>query len=1087
MHNDYFSTISEAFYRDLIDRLPEGRIELPEMPLSAAALTAQQLHQRLNRHILCITEGPARLAELHSCIRMIADERQHVLYFPAAHRIAQTARKTSPVSEDLAIAGHRINALSFLSRCPTPCIITTSIQAIMQKLPPPEQLACSSMEIKSGALLDRDHLTAALHKMRYEFTEEVLEPGSVSVRGCILDIWPSSLPEPVRIETFDQVVESIRRFDPADQRSLGRMDKITISPPTEAGAGAAGSVSLVSYLQADPVVFWINSAAVAQHAGLFESTCLRSDSLLDLEEIRREIKQHTAAVEIASDTEHAGSESFDIVPAASLLGLPSASVHADAFEETRKKAGATAEELLNNGFRLVISSSSEGTLGHFFGSSLSGRPGVHFHKGPLSSGFGSDKYKFLVISENDLLPSKRISPMRYSPFGDEAASPSRWGFRPAEITDIEPGNLVVHADHGIGIYRGINEITVADQLQEVLTLEYADKMMLHVPVSQAHLLSRYIGLPNHKAALHRLGGRRWSREKENAGKSIVDMAGSLLELQAHRAVQPGYAFSGDKPWQVDFESSFQYQETGDQLKAIAAAKKDMETPHPMDRLICGDAGYGKTEVAMRCAFKAVMDHRQVAVLVPTTVLAQQHFDTFNERMAPYPVSICMLSRFCSKSRRNGILKGLSDGTIDIVIGTHSLLQPNVTFKELGLVIIDEEQRFGVEHKERLKQMRKLVDVLTMTATPIPRTLYMSMTGAREMSLIQTPPNERLPVQTIVAKNSDETVRTAILNELNREGQVFYLHNRIISIDRVHKRLTELVPEARISVAHGRMPAMELSEAMHAFARGNTDILLCTTIIESGLDIPRANTILIDRADRFGIADLYQLRGRVGRSTRKAYAYLLLPAHGYIDSDAKTRISAVKTYSGLATGFNLALRDMEIRGVGNILGAEQSGHISAIGFGLYCQLLKRTVQQLKGEPAPPPVTCRLKLDFISFTFHESGSAVAAIPHTYVEEERIRLGIYRKIAEAASASEVDELNEEIADRFGPLHPCVKRLICVTRIRIESSLRSIEEIETRGDRLMMLRNGDYIKQGRLFPRMSSTDPDQKLMEIINAVSSI
>lgn len=1067
----------------------DGCLKTGLLPVSAAGMLAQQIHAAQKKTVLCITEGPESLTALHKDLCLLMDDKEDLVYFPAAHRIQDSRSQRKTETGDPALTGQRMIALSRLARPnSSPLIVTSSVQALMQRIQPPQVFSDHTLRLSLTEPADRDKIIHAILKMNYKPSDEVLEPGQVCVRGCIIDIWPPASSHPLRLEMPGSSIESIRLFDPSDQRSLGRINTTQITPASEQlNSSLQATESVLSYIQGDLSVIWLNNSAVRQHADMFRSNSPDKAHLLSLDRIFSDLESRKGTSQIFTDVDNIGPDSTLIEPSVSLLNIKPSGLHASAFEETRKNASARLTELINRGSSIVISAASKESAVHFFGKAVTEDPRVITHHGPLSSGFGSSDMKVIIVSENDLVPFRGPAAFRYNPFHDTAQTPVVSGFRPAEITDLEPDDLVVHADHGIGIYRGINEITVGGQLQEVITLEYADKMTLHVPVSQAHLLSRYVGLPHHKAKLHRLGGKRWNQERASADKSIMDLAASLLELQAHRAVQPGHAFSRDKPWQLDFEASFGYQETPDQSKAIAEVKRDMEAPHPMDRLICGDAGYGKTEVTMRAAFKAVMDHKQVVLLVPTTVLAQQHYDTFAERMSAFPVKIAMLSRFCSRKEREEVLQGISSAAIDIVIGTHALIQSGVSFKDLGLVIIDEEQRFGVQHKERLKQMRRLVDVLTMTATPIPRTLYLSMTGAREMSLIQTPPGERLAVQTIVAKNTDEVIKTAIQNELNREGQVFYLHNRIITIDRVAARLTSLLPEARIAVAHGRMPAHELSDVMHKFAEGNVDILLCTTIIESGLDIPRANTILIDRADRFGIADLYQLRGRVGRSTRKAYAYLLLPEHGYIDSDARTRISAVKTFSGLAAGFNLALRDMEIRGVGNILGPEQSGHISAIGFGLYCQLLKRTVMKMKGEKLPEAVTCSVRLDFISFTSASNNPSTAVIPYTYVEEEKVRLGLYRKIAEADSRESLSDLESEIKDRFGPIVPEVRRLLTISNLKILCSERNISTLETRDDRLMITANGSYLKTGSSFPRLKQKDADKRLQEILKFVRNI
>jgi transcription-repair coupling factor (superfamily II helicase) len=562
----------------------------------------------------------------------------------------------------------------------------------------------------------------------------------------------------------------------------------------------------------------------------------------------------------------------------------------------------------------------------------------------------------------------------------------------------------------------------------------------------------------------------------------------MLEIQARRNLMPGHAFAPDRPWQRDFENSFPYHETADQRRVIGEVKKEMEQPKPMDRLVCGDAGYGKTEVAMRAAFKAVMDERQVAVLVPTTVLAQQHFETFTRRMSPFPVRVEMLSRFRSRAQRHGVLRGLAEGAVDVVIGTHSLIQPDIRFRNLGLLIIDEEQRFGVAHKEMLKRAETLVDILTLTATPIPRTLYLSMTGARDMSLLQTPPGERMAIETIVDRNTDAVLREAILRELNREGQAYYLHNRVMTIARAAERVRRVVPEARVEFAHGQMASGDLATAMRRFAAGEFDVLVCTTIVESGTDIPRANTILIDRADRFGVADLYQLRGRVGRSNRKAYAYLLLPPHGPVDPAARKRIGAVERHSGLSAGFGLALRDLEIRGAGNLLGPEQSGHIAAVGFGLYCQMLRQAIARLKGEPPPPVADAEILLDFVALS-PAGGPAdkIAAVPHDYVEDERLRIAAYRRIAECGTPGDVEAVRAELRDRYGPLPPSAERLLRIAGLRILCAGKGVRRLETRGGRVVLTRGADYLMRDGRFPRLAAGTADGRIAELAALVAGL
>ncbi len=660
------------------------------------------------------------------------------------------------------------------------------------------------------------------------------------------------------------------------------------------------------------------------------------------------------------------------------------------------------------------------------------------------------------------------------------------GARLAYWDDVQPGEYVVHVDHGIGRYLGLFDIPSQDQKQEALAVEYADGARLYVPVSQSHLLSRYVGVGRRRPDLHALNGRRWAREKSAAERAVKDLSAMLLENEAARDVLEGRAFGPDTPWQHEFEAAFPYQETPDQEQALAEVKRDMESRRPMDRLVCGDVGYGKTEIAMRAAFKAVLDGQQVAVLAPTTVLAQQHADTFRERMSAYPIQIDMLSRFQTRSQQQDIVARTAAGRVDILIGTHRMIQPDVRFPKLGLLIIDEEQRFGVAHKEHFKHMHQMVDLLTLTATPIPRTLYLSLAGARDLSVIQTPPQERLAIETIVCENSEERVRAAILRELNRKGQVYYLHNRVRSIEVARQRLARLVPEARIETAHGRMPEQVLADVMHRFVKGEFDVLLCTTIIESGLDIPNVNTILIERADRFGLAELYQLRGRVGRYKRQAYAYLLLPRHGALFDSARRRIGAFRRFTHLGAGFRLALQDLELRGAGNLLGREQSGHISAVGFDLYCQLLRRSVARLKGEAVPPPIIdVALRLDFLSLDPAAAEEEAAVLPISYIEDENHRVAAYRSFAAATSDEELDAAADTLRDRFGSCPPAVQRLLSVTRIRLHAAAAGLDSIETRGEKVLMNRNGVPWMIGGRLPRLKGRTTAERLAELLSLLS--
>ncbi len=744
--------------------------------------------------------------------------------------------------------------------------------------------------------------------------------------------------------------------------------------------------------------------------------------------------------------------------------------------------------------------------------------GLWTHTGSLGRGFICDEAKLIVVTDAEIFGRYKVQrPRRLTSAHAQIARSAL----DIDFTALEEGDLVVHLQHGIGRYLGLSVLptrsvsthpqpTIEDrQSAECLVLEFAPTdpdqppPKVYVPVTEAHLVSKYVGAGKAHPPLNTLGGTRWARAREHAERAVRDVAADLLSIQAARESQPGHPFPADTPWQREFESAFIFEETPDQAQAIQETKADMERPKPMDRLICGDVGFGKTEVAIRAAFKSVMGGKQVAVLVPTTVLAQQHFNTFRERMADYPVRIELLSRFRTRRQQQRVVKDLAAGAVDIVIGTHRLLQDDLAFKDLGLVIIDEEQRFGVMHKEKFKMLRRLVDVLTLSATPIPRTLYLALTGARDMSTIQTPPHDRLPVETIVVQYDERTIRDAIQRELNRGGQVFFLHNRVMTIRTMEHKLRTLVPNARIVVGHGQMHSDELEDVMTRFVNGEADVLLSTSIIESGLDIPNANTIIIDHADRFGLSDLYQLRGRVGRYKHQAYAYLLLPRHARLLTDVRRRIGAIKQYSTLGSGFKIAMRDLEIRGAGNLLGAEQSGHITAVGFELYCQLLKQSVAALKGEKVKPRVEVQVRMDFLEMNANggrqrsedgspkpESGESdlrppnsdllFVCLPHAYVPEPQHRIEIYRKLAQATDKGSLENLARELRDRFGPLPPPVELLLQVAELKILAAERGITALQVKEDKLMLTRQGDFIMLGGKFPRLAKKQPAARLKEI-------
>ncbi|HOW97924.1 MAG TPA: transcription-repair coupling factor [Kiritimatiellia bacterium] len=1063
-----------------------GPRSVQDLPVSAQAFLSLALRGAERRPVVWVGDSARTLDQFHQdALVLSGDRKEGLACFPAREEGAGR-------SAHLDRLGDRLQTLRACLQPGRPLLVATCIQALFQDTPAPAALERARRRLSVGDSADPEELAAGLERQGYAFEVEVLQKGQAARRGGILDLWPPTEDWPLRLEFFGSTLESIRTFDPAGQRSLEKKGALDLAPAGESLESSEAAADLLAYLPPETLWIWNEPQSIFHHAEMYRAMLPEnspSRAAADVERLRLRVQQRFRGGQLVIGpdvVETAPPRELGLRPCAGLPGLEGeGAFRPDLLDEARRRFLDELCGRARKGERIVFFFDTEGARERFL--ELHGKKtGFEVRLGALSEGFEAPPSKLVVVAESDLYGFRKRLPGRYELHGRRRGARADAGARLAEWMDIQPGELVVHVDHGIGKYLGLYEIEFDGRQQEVMAVEYADQAKLYVPVSQAHLLSRYVGLGRRRPDLHALGGKRWTREKVAAEGAVRDLAASLIETQARRDLLEGHAFPPDTPWQHEFEAAFPFRETPDQHRAILDVKKDLQSRRPMDRLVCGDVGYGKTEVAMRAAFKCVQDGRQVAVLVPTTILAQQHFDTFGERLAAYPVTTEMLSRFRSRAAQHDTARRLAEGAVDIVIGTHRLLQPDVRFKDLGLVIIDEEQRFGVAHKEHFKRLRELVDVLTLTATPIPRTLYLSLTGARDMSTIETPPQDRLPIETLVAQDSDELVRAAILRELNRGGQVFYLHNRVTTIELVRRRLQERVPEARVEVGHGQMHEKELAEVMHRFVRGEFDVLLCTTIIESGVDIPNVNTILIDRADRFGLADLYQLRGRVGRYKHQAYAYFLLPRHGRLFDNARRRIGAIRRYSGLGAGFKLALRDLEIRGAGNLLGAEQSGHITAVGFDLYCQLLKRTVARLKGEPAPPIIDVMLKLYFLDLSLApECEDRSAVFPAAYIEDENLRLGLYRKLASAGTEPELDALAVELRDRFGPLPAPAARLLELARLRIRAAGRGIGSIEVREDKVMMMQGAAYIMSNNRFPRLKSPEPDRRLAELLVLVA--
>ena len=957
------------------------------------------------------------------------------------------------VLPDPEIAAERLALLGKIDSESGPHVIVTSRASLDQPAPKRGAVPSATLRLKGGESSTMDQLLEKLSASGYERVAQVTTRGQFAVRGGIVDLYSWQAPLPVRVEYFGDNVESLREFDIDTQTSVRDLRKIDIL------LGAAGDKSgfVRDYIDKDDLIIDIESA----------------------ENLTEKIGQVSNYIQISESWIEEGPEDFSGAFQDCDIGEFAVGDFLLA-EAKRDQFIKRLEEWKNNKARIVVYFQTEGEIERFRELiSADALQDVDLVLGTLARGFCFPPADLVVLSAAELFG-------RFAPHARRRLYHGERHRAQIDFSELNEDDLVVHLEHGVARFAGLTKIPTSDKReQEVLALEFADEAKLYVPLEQAYLVSRYVGVGKRSPQLSSLADSKWARAKKNAAASIFDYAGKMLAVQAERETVPGHAFGPDTKWQREFEHSFPFRETPDQMKAIIDAKIDMERPRPMDRLICGDVGFGKTEVAIRAAFKAVMDGHQVAVLAPTTVLAQQHFEVFRQRMLDYPVRIEMLSRFRTQGEQKKILELLRQGGVDIVIGTHRLISGDVVFKDLGLVIIDEEQRFGVLHKEKFKELFKLVDVLTLSATPIPRTLYLSLVGVKDMSTIETPPLNRLPVETIVCGYDERIIRDAIKRELERQGQVYFLHNRVQTIERVRDKIVDLVPGARVEIGHGQMGADELEEVMARFVAGKIDVLVCTTIIESGLDIPNANTIIIDRADRFGLADLYQLRGRVGRAEHKAYAYLLLPREMMTIGAARKRINAIKQYSSLGAGFRIAMRDLEIRGAGSILGTAQSGHIIAIGFDLYCQLLKQAVAQLKGRKYLPRLDVDLRLDFVATNeaeFAQLGPeqrVPAFVPTSYISDTALRIKAYREMAEISVREQFDRIRKEWRDRFGKFPEAVENLFLMAEIKLVAAKAGISRIETKERRLMLTRRSDFVLVDGKFPRLVATP--QNLGEVL------
>ncbi len=1078
------------------------------------------------------------------------------LVFPESMPDTRDMREAFAASSDRLTVLSRLRATRGLTSTPDTLVVFTTPAALLQAVPALEEFATRELTLTRGQTQPFQALLEQLQQLDYD-SEAVCEaPGHYAIRGGIIDVYPVTANTPYRLDFFGDDIESIREFDPVTQRSGASVEQIKLpaSPRVKLGESRTG---LADYLTSATHLAFIEPASLDEEFSAFarEGTdplspllakCAALYGLSDLDEASALFDPATA--EATWDTEslvHHRSYPDDALVAHERL---------QGEEDARHKFLRQVASWRQAGFGVVVVASKDGEEQRIQ-EILAGDPALkvirpRFLRGTLNEGFRvtfgrarprgapetqggphgparptlqwstipADALGLVIITETEIFGRQR---QRRPALNPRATAQRAQIDQLLDFSELVEGDFVVHLQHGIALYRGLTKLDMAQGVREVISLEFDDHVTLHVPLQESHLISRYVGLSKSRPQLGRIGSNRWEKARAAAERATVDLAAELLRIQAEREAQPGHAFPHDTTWQKEFEASFPFTETRDQLRAITETKADMEKTRPMDRLICGDVGFGKTEVAIRAAFKAVQGGRQVAVLVPTTVLAQQHLNTFRERMAGYPVAVEMLSRFRTRAEQKKILEAVSASQVDILIGTHRLLQADVKFRELGLVVIDEEQRFGVKHKERFKAMRATVDVLSMSATPIPRTLYMALTGARDLSVIETAPTNRHPIQTIVKTYDEKIVVDAIHHEIRRGGQVFYLHNRVQTIELVAAQLRQAMPDLNVGVGHGQMSADELERMMTEFVAGKFHVLVCTTIIESGLDIPNCNTIIIEGADRFGLSQLYQLRGRVGRFKHQAYAYLLLHRHTRLLEIARQRLTAMRQHTQLGAGFRIAMRDLELRGAGNLLGAEQSGHIVGVGFELYCQLLRQSVARLRGDKVAAAIRANVKLDFVfigdnagadpasvrgrhadSYTAirdaeHSDSGAVevariqARIPPAYLAETRLRIDFYRKLAMADTSAALKQIESDLRDRFGKFGDDVKALLLVTEIRIRAEQKGIVSVETESTRLKCLRNSgrrdDWVQIGTRFPRLTAPKPLLRLREIISFLNNL
>ena len=928
--------------------------------------------------------------------------------------------------------------------------VITTMDAFLDGLPRPEEIRNQKITIDTDSTLDLTRLERELAELGYERESQIEGPGQFAVRGGIIDVFPLTEELPVRIELWGDEIDSIRSFDVESQRSVENLDGITIYPASENWKTGLGAVSFLEYFPEEKSILFLDEPQHLQEAAetveqeyfqsrenRIEAGVEEGEDSLTVFQVKDIIGQMNCYSGIGLTTLESKCGMFHVRQTYSIQAK-SVNPYNNSFELLTRDL----KRLKRSGYRVVLLSASrtrakrlaedlrDYDLSSFYSDDMEREvnPGeIMAASGYAAEGYEYPMLKFMVISESDIFGRKKKKKRRRRYEGQKIQ----------DFAELKPGDYVVHENHGIGVYQGIEKIEVDKIVKDYMKISYAEGGVLYIPVAQMDLIQKYAGADAKKPRLNKLGTVQWGKTKSQVKKAVQAVAEDLVKLYATRQQSEGFVYGPDTVWQKEFEEMYPFEETEDQLQAIEDTKHDMESTKIMDRLVCGDVGYGKTEIAIRAAFKAVQEGKQVVFLVPTTILAQQHYNTFVQRLKDFPVRIDLLCRFRTSYQQKKTVEDLKKGLVDIVIGTHRVLSKDVEFKDLGLLIIDEEQRFGVTHKEKIKKLRENIDVLTLTATPIPRTLHMSLIGIRDMSVLEEAPQDRMPIQTYVMEYNDEMVREAIERELSREGQVYYVYNRVSDIADVAGKIQQLVPEANVSFAHGQMRERELEDIMYDFINGDIDVLVSTTIIETGLDIPNANTMIIQDADRFGLSQLYQLRGRVGRSNRMAYAFLLYRRDKLLKEVAEKRLSAIREFTDLGSGIKIAMRDLEIRGAGNLLGEAQSGHMEAVGYDLYCKMLNEAVLRLKGGEVEESFNTSIDLNIDAY-----------IPESYIRNEYQKLDIYKRIAAIENEEELDDMTEELIDRFGDIPKKVQQLLHIAALKALAHSAYVTAVEQKGD---------------------------------------